>query len=219
MAKIEYICVLSLKLKNMMKKFLAYGLMTVVLLLTYTVTIFVINMIFGWFGGEDNVSWTSTAAGCIAATAGIIIADIINSRKRKEDKSDKIIKTCRQILWTTTIMFCGMMLIEGLVQRFSEKDFALGTIHWLSFSFACAIFDQFYQKFKEKKRQKDETALVVAAECDDIQTAEDICNKLESNGVKAMVVEKDSPVYIKGDGSPVQIQVCRNDLEKSKDII
>ena len=205
--------------ENTLKKILAYALMGIVLILTYAVTMFIIDMIFGWFGGEDGISWISIAAGCIAATAGIIIADIINSRKRKEDRSDKIIKICRQILWTTTIMFCGLMLIEWLIQRFSDKDFALGTVHWLSFSFACAIFDQFYQKFKEKKIQQDENALVVAVECEDVQIAEDLCNKLESNGIKAMIVEKDSPVYIKGNGSPVQIQVCRKDLEKSKEII
>ena len=209
---------MTTKTKNIMKKILAYVLACVVLILTYAVTMFIIDMIFGWFGGEDGVSWISIAAGCIAATAGIIIVDIINSRKRKEDRSYKIINICRQILWTTTIMFCGMMLIEWLIQRFSDKDFALGTVHWLSFSFACAIFDQFHQKYKEKKMQEDESALVVAAECEDMQTAEDICNKLESNGIKAMIVDKDSPVYIKGNGSPVQIQVCRKDLEKSKEI-
>ena len=112
-----------------------------------------------------------------------------------------------------------MMLIEWLIQRFSDKDFALGTVHWLSFSFSCAIFDQFHQKYMEKKIQEDENALVIAAECEDMQTAEDICNKLERNGIKAMIVEKDSPVYIKGNGSPVQIQVCIKDLEKSKAII
>ena len=205
--------------ENTLKKILAYALMGIVLILTYAVTMFIIDMIFGWFGGEDGISWISIAAGCIAATAGIIIADIINSRKRNEDRSDKIIKICRQILWTTTIMFCGMMLIEWLIQRFSDKDFALGTVHWLSFSFACAIFDQFHQKYEEKKMQEDENALVVAAECENMQTAEDLCNKLESNGIKAMIVERDSPVYIKGNDSPVQIQVCRKDLEKSKEII
>ena len=210
---------MTTKTKNIMKKILAYVLACVVLILTYAVTMFIIDMIFGWFGGEDRVSWISIAAGCIAATAGIIIVDIINSRKRKEDRSDNIINICRQILWTTTIMFCGMMLIEWLIQRFSDKDFALGTVHWLSFSFACAIFDQFHQKYKEKKMQEDESALVVAAESEDMETAEEVCNKLESKGIKAMIVEKDSPVYIKGNCSPVQIQVCRKDLEKSKEII
>ena len=209
---------MTTRTKNILKKILAYALMGIVLILTYAVTMFIIDMIFGWFGGEDGISWISIAAGCIAATAVIIIVDIINSRKKKENRSDKIIKICRQILWTTTIMFCGMMLIEWLIQRFSDKDFALGTVHWLSFSFACAIFDQFYQKFEEKKIQEDENALVVAAECKDMQTAEEVCNKLESKGIKAMIVDKDSPVYIKGNDSPVQIQVCRKNLEKSKEI-
>ena len=210
---------MTTKTKTILKKILAYVLASVVLILTYAVTMFIIDMIFGWFGGEDGVSWISIAAGCIAATVGIIIADIVNSRKKKEDRSDKIIKICRQILWTTTIMFCGMMLIEWLIQRFSDKDFALGTVHWLSFSFACAIFDQFHQKYMEKKTQEDENALVIAAECEDMKTAEDICNKFESNGIKAMIVEKDSPVYIKGNGSPVQIQVCRKNQVEANAII
>ena len=210
---------MTTKTKTILKKVLAYALMSVVLILTYAVTMFIIDMIFGWFGGEDGISWISIAAGCIAATAVIIIVDIINSRKKKENRSDKIIKICRQILWTTTIMFCGLMLIEWLIQRFSDKDFALGTVHWLSFSFACAIFDQFYQKFKEKKIQEDENALVVAAECEDMQTAEGLGNKRESNSIKAMIVEKDSPVYIKGNGSPVQIQVCRKDQENARQLI
>ena len=210
---------MTTKAKNILKKVLAYALMSIVLILTYAVTMFIIDMIFGWFGGEDSISWISVAAGCIAATAGIIIADIINSRKRKEDRRDKIINICRKILWTTTIMFCGMMLIEWLIQRFSDKDFALGTVHWLSFSFACAIFDQFHQKYMEKKIQEDENALVIAAECEDMQTAEEVYNKLESNGIKAMIVEKESPVYIKVNGSPVQIQVCRKNQVEANAII
>ena len=88
-----------------------------------------------------------------------------------------------------------------------------------SSGYAVALFDELIKKNKEKKMQEDENALVVAAECEDMQTAEDLCNKLESNGIKAMIVEKDSPVYIKGNGSPVQIQVCRKDLEEANAII
>ena len=87
-----------------------------------------------------------------------------------------------------------------------------------SSEYAVALFDELI-KNKEKKMQKDENALVVAAECEDMQTAEEICSKLENNGIKAMIVEKDSPVYIKGNGSPVQIQVCRKDKQKSADIV
>lgn len=201
------------------KKILAYGLMTIVLVLTYAVTMFVIDIIFGWFGGEDGISWVSIAAGCVACTAGVIIADIINSRKKGQDRSDDIIRICRQILTTTTIMFCGFMLIEWLIQRFSDKDFALGTVHWLSFSLAWALYDQFVKKQKENKRQGGENALVVAAECEDVQSAESICNLLENNGIKAMVVEKDSPIFIKSSDAPVQVQVCSKDLPKAQEII
>ena len=116
-------------------------------------------------------------------------------------------------------MFCGSLVIEWLIQRFSDKDFSLGLVHWLSFALAVALFDELIKKNKEKKMQEDENALVIAAECEDMKTAEDLCNKLESNGIKAMIVEKDSPVYIKGNGFPVQIQVCMKNQVEANAII
>ena len=202
-----------------MKKILAYALMSIVLILVY----FVVSLLFDWLFdliGEEKVSWRSTVVACTFTTAAIIIVDILNSRKKGVDRSDDIIKICRRILTTTTYMFCGMLLVEWLIQKlFSDKDFSLGLVHWLSFALAVAVFDELVKKNQEKKTQEDQNALVVAAECENMQTAEGICNKLESNGIKAKIVEKDSPIYIKGNDSPVQIQVCRKDLEKSKEII
>ena len=209
---------MTAKTKTILKKILAYALMSVVLMLVYVVVSFLFDWLFDLIG-EEKVSWRSMVAACTFTTTAIIIVDILNSRKKGADRSDDIIKICRRILTTTTIMFCGSLVIEWLIQRFSDDDFSLGLIHWLSFALAVALFDELIKKNKEKKTQEDENALVVAAECEDMQTAEDICNKLESNGVKAMIVEKDSPVYIKGNGSPVQIQVCRRDQQKSADII
>ena len=201
-----------------MKKILAYALMSVVLMLVYVVASFLFDWLFDLIG-EEKVSWRSTVVACTFTTAAIIIVDILNSRKKGVDRSDDIIKICRRILTTTTYMFCGMLLVEWLIQRFSNEDFSLGLVHWLSFALAVALFDELIKKNKERKTKEDENALVIAAECKDMQTAEGICNKLESNGIKAMIIDKDSPVYIKGNDSPVQIQVCRKDLEKSKEII
>ena len=206
------------KTKNIMKKILAYALMCIVLMLVYVVVSFLFDWLFDLIG-EEKVSWRSMVAACTFTTAAIIIVDIINSRKKGVDRSDDIIRICRRILTTTTIMFCGSLVIEWLIQRFSNEDFSLGLVHWLSFALAVALFDELIKKNKERKTNEDENALVIAAECKDMQTAEGICNKLESNGIKAMIVEKDSPIYIKGNDSPVQIQVCRKDLEKSKEII
>ena len=206
------------KTKTILKKILAYALMSVVLMLVYVVASFLFDWLFDLIG-EEKVSWRSTVVACTFTTAAIIIVDILNSRKKGVDRSDDIIKICRRILTTTTYMFCGMLLVEWLIQKFSDKDFSLGLVHWLSFALAVALFDELVKKYKEKKTQEDENALVIAAECEDMQTAEDFCNKLESNGIKAMIVENDSPVYIKGNGSPVQIQVCRKDLEEANAII
>ena len=207
------------KTKTILKKILAYVLASVVLMLIYFVIAFVLDLIFNLFGGEDGVSIITTSITCIFLTVIFVVGDIINSRKKGVDRSDDIIRICRRILTTTTYMFCGMLLVEWLIQRFSAEDFSLGLVHWLSFALAVALFDELIKKNQEKKTQEDENALVIAAECEDMQTAEGICNKLESNGIKAMIVEKDSPVYIKGNGSPVQIQVCRKDLEEANAII
>ena len=209
---------MTTKTKHILKKILAYALMSIVLMLVYVVASFLFDWLFDLIG-EEKVSWRSMVVACTFTTAAIIIVDILNSRKKGVDRSDDIIRICRRILTTTTIMFCGSLVIEWLIQRFSNEDFSLGLVHWLSFALAVALFDELIKKNKERKTNEDENALVIAAECKDIQTAEGICNKLESNGIKAMIVEKDSPIYIKGNDSPVQIQVCRKDLEKSKEII
>ena len=206
------------KTKNIMKKILAYVLASVVLMLIYIVVSFFFDWLFSLIG-EEKVSWISMVVACIFTTAAIIAVDIINSRKKGIDRSDDIIRICRRILTTTTGMFCGAVAMEWLLQRFSDKDFSLGLAHWLSFALAVALFNELINKRQEKKMQEDENALVVAAGCEDLQTAEDICNRLESNGIKTMIVDKDNPVYIKGNCSSVQIQVCRKDLEKSKEII
>ena len=210
---------MTAKTKTILNKILAYVLASVVLMLIYFVIVFVIDQIFNLFGGEDEISIISTAATCIFLTVIFVVCDIINSRKKGIDRSDDIIRICRRILTTTTVMFVGSLAMEGLIQRFSDDDFSLGLVHWLSFALAVALFDELIKKNQERKTQEDENALIVPAECEDMQTEEDLCNKLESKDIKAMIVEKDSPVYIKGNGSPIQIQVCRKDLEKSKEII
>ena len=141
------------KTKTILKKILAYALMSVMLMLVY----FVVSFLFDWLFdliGEEKVSWRSTVVACTFTTAAIIIVDILNSRKKGVDRSDDIIKICRRILTTTTYMFCGMLLVEWLIQKFSDKDFSLGLVHWLSFALAVALFDELVKKYKEKKGEK-----------------------------------------------------------------
>lgn len=133
-----------------MKKILAYALMGIVLMLMYFVIAFVLDLIFDLFGGEDRISIITTIATCIFLTVIFIVGDITNSRKKGVDRSDDIIRICRRILTTTTYMFCGSLVIEWLIRRFSDEDFSLGLVHWLSFAFAVAVFDELVKKYKEK---------------------------------------------------------------------
>lgn len=140
------------KTKTILKKILAYALMGIVLMLMYFVIAFVLDLIFDLFGGEDGVSIITTIATCIFLTVIFIVGDITNSRKKGVDRSDDIIRICRRILTTTTYMFCGSLVIEWLIRRFSDEDFSLGLVHWLSFAFAVAVFDELVKKYKEKKK-------------------------------------------------------------------
>ena len=137
------------KTKNILKKILAYALASIVLMLIYFVIAFVIDLIFNLFDGEDGVSIITTTVTCIFLTVIFVVGDIINSRKKGVDRSDDIIRICRRILTTTTIMFCGSLVIEWLIQRFSDEDFSLGLVHWLSFALAVALFDELVKKHKD----------------------------------------------------------------------
>lgn len=144
---------MTAKTKTILKKILAYALMGVVLLLVYFAASFLFDWLFDLIG-EEKVSWRSMVVACTFTTAAIIIVDILNSRKKGVDRSDDIIKICRRIMTTTTYMFCGMLLVEWLIQKFSDKDFSLGLVHWLSFALAVALFDELVKKYKEKKGEK-----------------------------------------------------------------
>ena len=139
------------KAKNVLKKILAYALMSIVLMLIYFLIAFVLDLIFNLFGGEDGISIIAAVATCIVLTVIFIVGDIISSRNKGVDRSDGIIRICRRILTTTTYMFCGMLLIEWLIQKFSDKEFSLGLLHWLSFALAVALFDELVKTHKEKK--------------------------------------------------------------------
>lgn len=140
------------KAKNVLKKILAYALMSIVLMLIYFLIAFILDLIFNLFGGEDGISIIATVATCIVLTVIFIVGDIISSRNKGVDRSDGIIRICRRILTTTTYMFCGMLLVEWLIQKlFSDKEFSLGLLHWLSFALAVALFDELVKTHKEKK--------------------------------------------------------------------
>ena len=65
------------KTRNILKKVLAYGLMSVTLMLIYFVIAFVLDLIFNLSGDEDGVSIITTVTTCLALTAIFVIGNIL----------------------------------------------------------------------------------------------------------------------------------------------
>ena len=93
-------------------------------------------------------------------------------------------------------------------------------ITWISIIVAVSIFIYIVIRLSIYQ-DKDEIKLAVAAECTDKTSAEAICKMLEANDIKAMVVEKNSPVYAENASyiAPVQVQVAHKDLKKAEKLI
>ena len=85
----------------------------------------------------------------------------------------------------------------------------------------CNILCRYDLHIERRLKKANRYSLVVAAECTDTESADTICRMLEANGIKAMVVEKNSTIYIKDSSlmAPVQVQVCGVDLEKAVKLI
>ena len=72
----------------------------------------------------------------------------------------------------------------------------------------------------KRNRLLNDKLMVVAAECQKLVEAEKMCAMLEENGIKAMIADNNSPMYIKNEGKNlIQVQVMQIDLEKAKDLI
>ena len=201
------------------KRFLAYVLAFILVGVVYISTAFIMDHIFRWLGDESGVGWGSTLAGCLFCSVAVIIIDIRRVKRGGEDRSAEIIKTCRKIITMTTLMFGGLVFLEWLIMHEPGTEFIFQTERYLPLALSVAIFDALYEKRKERLVEKDERRLVVATEVDNIQLAEAISTALDSEGIVVMLVEKGSPIYVKGSGAPYQIQVTNGDLAKAKEII
>ena len=212
---------MSAKSKTIARKVLAYLMMIVLITAVYIATAFVVEQIFAWLGDEDGIRWESSLLGCIFTTALIIILDIVRDRKSKVDRSSEIIKGCRQIFTQTTIMFAGFVFLEWWIIYDSSTDaeFVFDTERWLPLALAIGIGDYIYNRRKQRLIENDENRLVVVAEYLDMESAKGVCATLESNGINAMIVEKDSPIYINVSNAPIQIQTCNKDRKAAKEII
>ena len=198
-----------------LRKIFAYVLEIVILLLSYIA----IDYLFDIFGFAEDVSWRSTFLGFVVGSAGIILVDAINNRRNGSDRSAEIIGGCRRILVTTTLMFGGLVFFEWLIMHTPGEEFVFETRKWLPLALSVGIGTYLYERREQKKIEQEENRLVVAVGCATMEEAQSVSDKLEKEGVKAMIVERESPIYIKGSDSAFQVQVCYKDLKRAEKLL
>lgn len=198
-----------------LRKIFAYLLEIVVLLLFYLA----IDYLFDILGFAEDVSWRSTFLGFVVGSGGIIIVDAINNRRKGSDRSAEIIRGCRRIIVMTTLMFGGLVFFEWLIMHTPGEEFVFETRKWLSLALAVGIGNYIYERREQKRVEKEENRLVLATECASMEEAKSVGDMLEKEGVSAMIVERESPIYIKGGDALFQVQVCYKDLKRAEQII
>ena len=198
-----------------LRKIFAYLLEIVVLLLFYLA----IDYLFDIFGFAEDVSWRSTFLSFVVGSGGIIIVDAINNRRKGSDRSAEIIRGCRRIIVMTTLMFGGLVFFEWLIMHTPGEEFVFETRKWLSLALAVGIGNYIYERREQKRVEKEENRLVLATECASMEEAKSVGDMLEKEGVSAMIVERESPIYIKGGDALFQVQVCYKDLKRAEQII
>lgn len=202
-----------------LKSLLRFIILIAISVVNYLVIRYLLGYIFDLFGGEQNIGWRAILLVCVVLSVVAIITWIISLRMDIKGKAQEFVAACSKITVTTTIMFGGVVLLESVTNSSADIDTTFETLHWLSLGLSLSIFNHLYVRLQQRSIEYDDNSLVVVAECSDMASAETICNTLEANDIKAMIVEKGSPVYIKDSDAAVQIQVCRKDQQAARSLI
>ena len=202
--------------KKKFKSYLTFFILTAVMAVAYVPIRYLLGAIFGLFGGEDGVGWQPILIVCAVITVALIIAMVVMRLKGAQGCGREVVVACSKVMLIATIMFGGFVLLERLFGPEEGIDASFDTVHWLSLGLSLGLFNYLYERKLQRDIKNDENALVVAAECQDAERALAIAEQLESAGIMAMIVQKGSPVYIKGSDAAVQVQVCRKDLKAAQ---
>ena len=170
-------------------------------------------------GKKEVVDWLDLQLGLGGVSIVLLVAYLLFARRNKESKGAKIVNTMTVVAIVATVIYGVFMLLEWLFPDNADSVFTGNWEQWFPVSISMSVF-LFMQERHRAQSYKNDNDLVVAAECQDKTDAERICTMLEENGIKAMTVEKESPMYIKsGCDAPVQVQVMGKDLPYAQKVI
>ena len=194
-----------------MKKVLKFLLSIVIC----TVISIPLLLLFKWVGQSNNIDWLNVFLVMIATSA--ILFGISKLLQRK--KLNKSIKEITVFVTTATILFGTLTLFEWIFDSVSGTKFVYDWGQKLTLSISLTIFENLNSWYR-RNNLFGSKELIVATTCQELSEAEKSCTMLEKKGIESMIVDKESPMYVRNvDNSPFQIQGLGNELNKAKEVI
>jgi hypothetical protein len=149
----------------------------------------------------------------------LLCANILLARRDKEARITKVVNTMTLMAIVATVIYGVFMLLEWLFPDSEDVAFTGNWVQWFPVSISLSAFLHMQDR-RRAQSYKNPNDLVVVAGCQENSEAESVCAVLEEKGIKAMAVEKGSPMYIdNADNAPLQIQVMGKDLQSAKKVL
>ena len=168
---------------------------------------------------EGVIDWLDIQIALSSFAIIALIAYILIGRRKKDTKIAGILNNVAILALASTVIYGVFMILEWLFPDNADSCFTGNWVQWFPVSISIATFLHLQERRRAEK-YRNENDLVVAAECRDRGEAEALCAMLEEKGIKAMALEKGSPMYIdSAKGLPVQVQVMGKDLQSAQRII
>ena len=172
-------------------------------------------LLFKRVGQRNNIDWLDVFLIMTATSAILFVISKLLQRKNP----NKSIKEITVFVTTATILFATFTLFEWIFDIVSDTRFVYDWGQKLTLSISLTIFENLNSWYRRNNLFSSKE-LVVATACQELSEAEKVCTMLEENGIKAMLADKNSAMYIKNeDANLIQVQVMQIDLEKAKDLI
>ena len=194
-----------------MKKVLKFFLSIVIC----TVISIPLLLLFERVGQRNNIDWLDVFLIMTATSATLFGISKLLQRKNP----NKSIREITVFVTTATILFGTFTLFEWIFDTVSDTRFVYDWGQKLTLSISLTIFENLNSWYRRNNLFSSKE-LVVATACQELSEAEKVCTMLEDKGIRSMIVDKESPMYISNsNNSPFQVQVMGNELDKAKEAI
>lgn len=172
-----------------------------------------------WIAPKSIIDWLDIqlALSCFAVL--MLITNILVARWNKKATITRVVNAAAIVALASTVVYGVFMILEWLFPGDAADHFTGNWEQWMPVSISLSTF-LYIQERRRAQSYINENDLVVAVGYQNKDEAETICTLLKEKGIKTMLVEKGSVMYINGNvDTPLQIQVMRKDLESAKKII